>query len=93
MTALALCHLVLITGVTSYVRLTTDLKDDGWVLWFFVPLNVFMHLAVASVFGGQQLGRVPLTLVASLFAIGLTTLTALMADLPLTLPGRPERCG
>ncbi|WP_221354813.1 hypothetical protein [Streptomyces beigongshangae] len=53
MTALALCHLVLVTGVTSYVPLTTDLKDDGWVLSFFVPLNVFMHLAVASVFGGR----------------------------------------
>lgn len=54
-----------------------------------MPLNGFMYLTVASVFDGRQLGRVPLTWVAPLFAIGLTTLSVLRADLPLPPPWPP----
>ncbi|MGW7369458.1 hypothetical protein ACWGI8_40085, partial [Streptomyces sp. NPDC054841] len=60
--------------------LSTGIGDDGWVLWFFVPINVFMHLTVASVFGGRQLGVFPPAWIVPLFAIGLTTLSGLMLD-------------
>ncbi|MGW2028116.1 trypsin-like peptidase domain-containing protein [Streptomyces decoyicus] len=77
-TFLGLCHLVLVAAIPSAVALTTSVADDGWTMWFFVPMNVSMHLTVASVFGGRQLGDFPPMWIAPLFAIGLTTLSGLM---------------
>ncbi|MET8538262.1 hypothetical protein ABZV67_42845 [Streptomyces sp. NPDC005065] len=77
---LGLCHLFLVAAVPSAVALTTSVGDDGWVMWFFVPVNVFMHLTVASVFGGRQLGVLPPMWIVPLFVIGLTTLSGLMLD-------------
>ncbi|MFI0219906.1 trypsin-like peptidase domain-containing protein [Streptomyces lydicus] len=79
-TSLGLCHLLLVAAVPSVVALTTSVGDDGWAMWLFVPMNVFMHLTVASVFGGRQLGDFPPMWIAPLFAIGLTTLSGLMLD-------------
>ncbi|MFE2498814.1 hypothetical protein [Streptomyces scopuliridis] len=88
-TFLALCHLLLVAGVPSAVAVTTGIGNDGWVLWFFVPTNVFMHLTVASVFGGRQLGALPPAWIVPLFAIGLTTLSGLMLDQNWSPPGYP----
>ncbi|GGW85054.1 hypothetical protein CP966_33705 [Streptomyces galilaeus] len=79
-TFLALCHLVLVAAVPSGVALTTDIGDDDWALWFFVAINVFMHLTVASAFGGRQLGTIALSWIVPLFTIGMTTLSGLMLD-------------
>ncbi|MFD3488756.1 trypsin-like peptidase domain-containing protein [Streptomyces sp. NPDC058665] len=79
-TFLALCHLALVAAVPSGVALTTNIRDDDLGLWFFVPINVFMHLTVASAFGGRQLGAFPLSWIVALFTIGMTTLSGLMLD-------------
>ncbi|WP_055606702.1 trypsin-like peptidase domain-containing protein [Streptomyces prasinus] len=79
-TFLALCHLVLVAAVPSGVALTSNIGDDGWSLWFFVAINVFMHLTVASAFGGRQLSTIPLSWIIPLFTIGMTTLSGLMLD-------------
>ncbi|MGV9942410.1 hypothetical protein [Streptomyces sp. NPDC003401] len=79
-TFLALCHLALVTAVPSGVALTSNIGDDGWSLWFFVAINVFMHLTVASAFGGRQLSTIPLSWIIPLFTIGMTTLSGLMLD-------------
>lgn len=77
---LGLGHLTLVGAVAAAAALKSGIGDDGWVLWLFVPMNVFMHLTVASIFGGRQLGTVSFAWIVPLFAIGLTTLTAFMID-------------
>ncbi|MEV7711217.1 hypothetical protein [Streptomyces sp. NPDC088270] len=79
-TFLALCHLALVASVPSGVALTTKTGDADGSLWFFVAINVFMHLTVASTFGGRQLGIIPLAWIVPLFTIGMTTLSGLMID-------------
>ncbi|MEU0119320.1 hypothetical protein ABZ137_37990 [Streptomyces bobili] len=79
-TFLALCHLVLVAAVLSGIALTTGIGDDDWALWFFVAINVFMHLTVASAFGGRQIGTIALSWIVPLFTIGMTTLSGLMLD-------------
>jgi hypothetical protein len=79
-TFLALCHLLLVAAVPSGVALTTNIGNDDWALWIFVAINVFMHLTVASAFGGRQLGTIPLSWIIPLFTIGMTTLSGLMLD-------------
>ncbi|MFH8738008.1 trypsin-like peptidase domain-containing protein [Streptomyces sp. NPDC017964] len=81
-TVLGLCHLTLVGAVPAAAALSTSIGEDGWVLWFFVPLNVFMHLTVASVFGGRQFGTLLSAWVVLLITIGLTTSSAFMIDLP-----------
>ncbi|MFF2922512.1 hypothetical protein ACFVTP_08910 [Streptomyces celluloflavus] len=92
-TFLGLCHLTLVAAVPSAVALSTSIGNDGWVLWFFVPLNVFMHLTVASVFGSRQLGTVLFAWIVPLFTIGLTTLSGMMLNQrwPADWP-RPGSC-
>ncbi|MFD0381419.1 hypothetical protein ACFQ2B_00300 [Streptomyces stramineus] len=79
---LGLGHLTLVAAVPAAAALSTSIGDDGWVLWFLVPLNVFMHLTVASVFGGRQLGTVLFAWIVPLLTIGLTTSSAFMVDRP-----------
>ncbi|MFF2927192.1 hypothetical protein ACFVTP_33110 [Streptomyces celluloflavus] len=79
-TFLGLCHLALVAAVPSAVALSTSIGNDGWVLWYFVPLNVFMHLTVASVFGSRQLGTVLFAWIMPLFTIGLTTSSGMMLN-------------
>ncbi|MEU0630640.1 serine protease [Streptomyces sp. NPDC005989] len=79
-TFLALCHLVLVAAIPSGVALTTNTGNDDGALWSFVAINVFMHLTVASAFGGRQLGTIPLSWILPPFTIGMTTLSGLMLD-------------
>ncbi|MFI1869498.1 hypothetical protein [Streptomyces jumonjinensis] len=80
-TFLGVCRLVLVAAVPSAVALTTPAAgDDGWVLWFFVPMNMGLHLTIASAFGSRQLGTLAFSWIAPLFTIGLTTLNGLALD-------------
>jgi hypothetical protein len=80
-TLLGICHLVLVAAVPSAVALTAPASgDDGWVLWLFVPINVGMHLTIASVFGGRQLGLLAFSWIAPIFTIGLTALNGLALE-------------
>ncbi|MER5201241.1 trypsin-like peptidase domain-containing protein [Streptomyces sp. NPDC002755] len=79
-TFVGICHLALVAAIPSAVAFSTGVGNDGWVLWYFVPLNVFMHLTVASAFGGRQLGTVLFAWLVPLCTIGLTTSTGLMLN-------------
>ncbi|WP_331730250.1 serine protease [Streptomyces sp. NBC_00073] len=78
--ALGLCHLTLVGAIPTAAALSTSIRTDGWILWLFIPFNVCLHLTVASSFGGRQYDTIPITWVMPLFAIGLTTLSALMVE-------------
>ncbi|KIF72768.1 hypothetical protein QR77_41600 [Streptomyces sp. 150FB] len=74
-TFLGVCHLGLVAAVPSAVALTAPASgDDGWALWLFVPMNVGLHLTVASTFGSRQVRTLAFSWVVPLFTIGLTTL-------------------
>ncbi|MFJ9181360.1 serine protease [Streptomyces sp. NPDC102360] len=89
-TVLGLGHLALVGAVPATVALSTDAGNDGWILWLFVPLNMFMHLTVASVFGGRQLGTVVLSWPLPLVTIGLTTSFTFAADRHLPAHWPPQ---
>ncbi|MGA4966970.1 hypothetical protein [Streptomyces pseudogriseolus] len=78
-TVFAVAHLALVTAIPSAVAVSTSSKDDGWVKWMFAPLSLFIHLTVASTFGGRQLGKLAsFSWIVPLYTIGLTTLSGLM---------------
>ncbi|MFF2165481.1 trypsin-like serine protease [Streptomyces sp. NPDC058175] len=79
---LGLGHLTLVGAVSAAAALSTSIGSDGWGLWLLVPMNMCMHLAVASAFGGRQLGAVLFTWIVPLFTIGMTTSSAFMVDRP-----------
>ncbi|GAA2674312.1 hypothetical protein [Streptomyces lunalinharesii] len=77
-TFLGICHLALVAAVPSAVALTTPASgNDRWALRYFVPMNVGLHLTIASAFGSRQLGTLAFSWIAALFTIGLTTLNSL----------------
>ncbi|QXE38068.1 serine protease [Streptomyces sp. GMY02] len=84
-TVVALCHLLLVAGITSYAALTASVETDGWMLWFYLPFNVFIQLAAAGLIG-SRIGDAFLNWVAPPFAVGTTTLFARLAELPLLSP-------
>ncbi|MEV1070039.1 hypothetical protein [Streptomyces sp. NPDC050263] len=87
---LGLGHLTLVGAVATAAALKSNVGDDGWVQWLFVPMNIFLHLTVASAFGGRQLGTVLFAWIVPLFAIGLTTSTAFMIDRPWPADWPPQ---
>ncbi|MGI5532481.1 trypsin-like peptidase domain-containing protein [Streptomyces syringium] len=87
---LALGHLTLVGAVPAAAALKNDIGHDGWVLWLFVPMNVSLHLSIASGFGGRQLSTALFAWIAPLFAIGLTTTTAFMIDRPWPTDWPPQ---
>lgn len=87
---LGLGHLTLVGAVAGAAALKNGIGHDGWVLWLFVPMNVFLHLSIASGFGGRQYGSALFAWGAPLFAIGLTTVNAFMIDRPWPADWPPQ---
>lgn len=87
-TFFALCHLTLVAALPASVALSTGTTNDGWILWFFVLLNVFMHLTVADSFGSRRLGTLPFAWIVPLITIGMTSTFAfaLSRHLPAIWP-------
>ncbi|MER7812954.1 serine protease [Streptomyces sp900116325] len=89
-TLMSLCHLILVAGVTSSAVHSSDLKQAGWTAWLFVALLLSGHVAMAAMYGSIQMNRANMiTWVGPPFIVGLTTLLALTADLPLPSPWPP----
>ncbi|MFD4144534.1 hypothetical protein [Streptomyces sp. NPDC058572] len=89
-TLTALCHLVLVGGTAFTATASPDLQDAGWGRWLFILMIFSANIAIAILYGGHRMDRTALfTWVCPPFVVGMTTLSALIADLPLPPPWPP----
>ncbi|MCX4596968.1 serine protease [Streptomyces sp. NBC_01549] len=89
-TLVALCHLILVGGVAFTAGGSPGLHEAGWSRWMF-PLMIFSaNLAIASLYGSHQVDKTAFfTWIGPPFVVAMTTLSALIADLPLPPPWPP----
>ncbi|WP_235487550.1 hypothetical protein [Streptomyces roseoverticillatus] len=85
-TLFALMDLVMLVVVTTAAATAADLPYSRGILWWLLPINLFLHLTAASLIGGHGPTREPIAWVATLLTLGLITATGTLLSNSWQLP-------